>query len=290
MDQAALLRKMTEKKADAPQKTDRTRVIAITSGKGGVGKTNIAANLAISLCRKNKKVLVLDADLGLANMDVLLGLTPKYCLLDLLNGNKELSDILIEGPEGVLILPAGSGIEELSNLEDNEKMSLIEKLDEMWQKIDYMIIDTGAGISQNVIYFNLAAQQTFVVVTPEPTSITDAYALMKILSNNYNQHKFSIIINMSKSEDEATMIFKHLTTVTDRFLNISLDLCGYVIHDNNIRNAVRSQKSLVQMYPKSDASKCIETIAQYIDDNSTELPANDGIGFFWRKMIAAEIL
>lgn len=287
MDQATSLRKIVEKKGIASKKNSFTRVITITSGKGGVGKTNIVANLAIALSKMNKQVLILDADLGLANIDVILGITPKYNMMHLINDEKTIEEIIVTGPNGILILPAASGIENLANLCDEAKLTLSEKLAPLWKKIDYLIIDTGAGISPNVIYFNLAAQETIVVVTPEPTSITDAYALMKILSKNYHQHRFSLIVNMVKTEQEAREIFQHLTTVTDKFLEVAVDFCGYLIEDRNLTNAVRNQKPFIEMFPTSDASCCIKDIAKTIDENHGEMPpTSSGIGFFWQQMIA----
>ena len=171
------------------------RVLSVTSGKGGVGKTNVVTNLAISLARERQKVLIWDADLGLANIDVLLGLKPAYNIQDLLEGTRTLPEILVEGPLGIRVMPASSGVQELAHLGEGQKVRLLSELDEFDDDLDFLLIDTGAGISANVMYFNLAAQEIIVVVTPEPTSITDAYALIKVMSTRYNQKRFKILPN-----------------------------------------------------------------------------------------------
>ncbi|MGC8736949.1 MAG: MinD/ParA family protein [Dissulfurimicrobium sp.] len=194
------------------------RVISFSSGKGGVGKTNIVVNLAIAMADLGQRVMVLDADLGLANIDVILGLTPKYTIDNVFSGYVTLKDVLIEGPSGILILPAGSGVTELLNLGEGEKLFLLDEIEGLGNDIDIMLIDNAAGISENVMYFNLAAQQRVVVATPEPTSITDAYALIKVMVNKYKVNTFSLLINMARDESDALKVFRQLTLVTDRFL------------------------------------------------------------------------
>jgi flagellar biosynthesis protein FlhG len=190
---------MTELKAqaniDSKKSQKPVRVISVTSGKGGVGKTNVVTNLALALAKAGKQVLIWDADLGLANIDVLLGLKPEFNIHHLLNGEKSLNEILVEGPNGVRIMPASSGIQELASLGEGQKVRLLAELDEYDDDLDFLLIDTGAGISGNVMYFNMAAQERIVVVTPEPTSITDAYALVKVMCTRYNQKRFSILPN-----------------------------------------------------------------------------------------------
>jgi len=180
------------------------RVIAITSGKGGVGKTNVAANLAYHLSQMRKKTLILDADMGLANIDVILGIAPKYNLYHVLRGEKALADVIVDGPGGMKILPATSGIPEMAELSRGEKLALIDELDGLGSDLDFMLIDTAAGIAGNVIYFNVAAREIIVVVSPEPTSITDAYALIKILYNNHGEKRFMLLVNIAKNSNEAS--------------------------------------------------------------------------------------
>jgi len=181
----------------------QARVIAITSGKGGVGKTNIVANLGYALCKAGKRVLIFDADLGLGNLDVLLGLTPRYNLSHVLEGQKRLSDIVISGPGQLKILPASSGIQELTRLTHSQKMNLYTDLNVLLADYDIVLIDTAAGISSNVLYFNASANEIMVVVTPEPTSITDAYALMKILSVKYQEKHFRLLVNLAKKRERG---------------------------------------------------------------------------------------
>ena len=232
MDQASGLRQMIDKKAihlyktSKPQKRIKQRsmeipqVITVTSGKGGVGKTNIVGNLAIALKRLGKRVLILDADLGLANIDIIFGLTPKYNINHVINGERDIADILIKGPEDIYIIPAGSGIQELSQLTEGQKLNLLSEFDAIDDWFDIFLIDTGAGISSNVIYFNIAAAERIVLVTPEPTSITDAYALIKVLYTKHGTNTFKILVNMTKGAEEAESVYKNLSSSVDRFLGI----------------------------------------------------------------------
>ena len=192
-----------------------TRIITISSGKGGVGKTNIVANLGYALCRFGKRVLILDADLGLGNLDVLLGLTPEYNLSHVINGEKKLADIVVSGPGHLKILPAASGIQEMTALTQDERHMVFSQLDEFISDFDIMLIDTAAGISSNVLYFNINADENLVVATPEPTSITDAYALMKVLSVKYGSDHFKLVVNAVASEHEADEVFRQINLVAD---------------------------------------------------------------------------
>jgi flagellar biosynthesis protein FlhG len=212
VDQAATLRRITgQKKAilDTMPKEKpviakhKICIISITSGKGGVGKTSIAANLAYLLARMKKKTLIFDADCGLANIDLILGLTPKYNLYHVLKGEKTLKEIIINGPGGIKILPSSSGIQEMSNLSIEQKLALQDQLDALHARPDFMVIDTSAGISENVMYFNMVAKETIVVVTPEPTSMTDAYALIKLLYQRHAKKRFRLLLNIVKTENEA---------------------------------------------------------------------------------------
>ncbi len=178
------------------------RVISVTSGKGGVGKTCCVVNLAISLAREGKRVLVFDADLGLCNLDVMLGLSPKYNINHVLRGEKQIEDVIVKGPEGIMVIPAASGISELTNLNAEQRLALTSSMEMLDKDVDIMIIDTGAGISNNVMFFNTAAQEIIVVVTPEPTSLTDAYALMKVLMKKHGEKSFKLLVNTARGEKE----------------------------------------------------------------------------------------
>jgi flagellar biosynthesis protein FlhG len=257
------------------------RVIAVTSGKGGVGTTNVVVNLALALTQVGKKVLILDADVGLANIDILLGLTPPYNLNHVLRGEKKVSDVVVTGPGGMKIIPASLGTQELTNLTTEQRLFLISELAPLSKEVDIFLIDTGAGISSNVLYFNLAAQENLVVTTPEPTSITDAYALMKILSVGYAKNHFKLLVNSVKDAVEAKEVYQSLSSVTEKFLNLSLDYWGYVLYDRNISRAVRHQRIIVGVYPNSRASQCFFSLAKKVCNSQPDFHSEGGINFFW---------
>ncbi len=294
-DQADTLRQMA-RTAKLSQKADPhsaagladqqgIRVISVTSGKGGVGKSNVVSNLAIALSAQGKKVLLIDADLGLGNLDVLLGLSPVYNLNHVLNGEKSIIDILIDGPAGIKIIPAGSGVQELTSLGQHEKLKLLDELDMLEEQFDILIVDTEAGISENVTYFTVAAQEIFVVVTPEPTSITDAYALIKLLATRYSEHHFKVLVNMAKDSEDALEVFRKLANVAGRFLDISLDYLGCVVKDEKVVEAVKRQKAVTELFPDSEAAHCFATIAKRVIENKRQNRVKGNIQFFFRRML-----
>lgn len=239
---------------------ENTKVISVTSGKGGVGKTNIVANMGISFSKKGKRVLILDADLGLGNLDILLGLAPKYNLSHVISGDKKLSEIIIDFDDRMSILPASSGIDEFTQLTERQQSLIIKELNSVLENFDILLIDTGAGISSAVMYFNTLAEEVIIVVSPEPTSITDAYALMKVLSIKYSASKFKLLINQAKDAKEAKMVFMQLRLVTDRFINVSLEYLGHIQYDSKISTSVKNQKAVVIMFPTTSASLCFKNI------------------------------
>jgi flagellar biosynthesis protein FlhG len=261
------------------------RVISVTSGKGGVGKSNVVSNLAIALSTQGKKVLVIDADLGLGNLDVLLGLSPLYNLNNVLNGEKSISEILIDGPAGIKIIPAGSGVQEFTSLGQHEKLKLLDELDMLEEKFDIMIVDTEAGISENVTYFAVAAQEIIVVVTPEPTSITDVYALIKLLSTKYSEHHFKVLVNMAKDSEDALEVFRKLANVAGRFLDISLDYLGCVVKDEKVVEAVKRQRAVSELFPDSEAAGCFATLAKRVIENTRQTRLKGSIQFFFRRYL-----
>ena len=261
------------------------RVISVTSGKGGVGKSNVVSNLAIAMSAQGKKVLIIDADLGLGNLDVLLGLSPEFNLNHVLNGEKTISDILIDGPAGIKIIPAGSGIQEFTSLGQHEKLKLLDELDMLEEQFDIMIVDTEAGISENVTYFTVAAQEIIVVVTPEPTSITDVYALIKLLSTRYSEHHFKVLVNMAKDSEDALEVFRKLANVAGRFLDISLDYLGCVVKDDKVVEAVKRQKAVSELFPESDAATCFTTLAKRVIENTRQTRLKGNIQFFFRRFL-----
>jgi len=289
VDQAATLRELVNKGTNDRPKTDTARrgkkhrsirVIAITSGKGGVGKTNIAVNLAYALAVMNRKVMVMDADMGLANIDLVLGLTPKYNLYHVLRGEKSLKDVIVKGPRGITVLPASSGIEEMADLSKGYKLTLLDELNALEERPDFMLVDTAAGIAGNVTYFNLAAKEIVVVTSPEPTSMTDAYALMKILFQGYARKRFRLIINMVKNQAEAMEVFHRLRHAMDHFLSLQIELLGYVVYDDRFKEVIKRQKALTELYPHSPASKCLYGIAEKVCDEIPEAVEEGSLVFF----------
>jgi flagellar biosynthesis protein FlhG len=266
------------------------RVIAVTSGKGGVGKTNIVANLGYTFAGMGKKVLILDADLGLGNLDVLLGLAPKYNLSHVIMGEKSVSDIIVQGPGDMLILPASSGIQELTQLTQEQKVQILSELDGMIDSVDVLLIDTAAGISSNVMDFNVTAQEIIVVVSPEPTAITDAYALMKVLSLKYAEKCCKVIVNLADTTQQGREVFRQLNLVADRFLDMTVDYLGSVLFDAKVTKGVKQQKLVSNRYPDSRASKCFEDLARKIFTQPPENVPKGDSNFFWHHLIENNFL
>lgn len=290
MDQALGLREMKREREDEPSPAavappkKQVRVIAVTSGKGGVGKTNIAVSLAYHLSSMKQRSLILDADTGLANVDLILGLTPRYNLYHVLKGERSVAETVVQGPGGIMILPASSGILEMAELSRGQKLTLLDELRDLNESLDFLIIDTAAGIAGNVMFFNAAAKEIIVVVSSEPTSLTDAYALIKVLYQRHAKKRFRLLVNMVKSPAEAKEVYKRLSQATDHFLNLTIEYLGHVLFDEKLGDAVKQQKAMVQLYPQSPASRCLKTIAEKI---CQEKPENDGAGsieFFWEDI------
>lgn len=296
MDQADGLREMVKEKArgigNGKQihmpfvESVTTRAISVASGKGGVGKTNIVGNLAISLGRLGKRVLVLDGDLGLANIDILFGLSPAYNIKHVVNGEKSLSDVIVTGPEDIKIIPAGSGVQELVHLSQGQKLNLLNEFDALEEEYDILLIDTGAGISSNVIYFSIAADERIVVATSEPTSVTDAYALIKVMYTKYGTKTFKLLINMVNDDEEARSVYENLSNAVVRFLKgISLEYMGFIPRDQNLEKAVRQQSTVITRYPESISSMRFCELAGRLIAEPTDNAQDGNIKFFWKKLI-----
>jgi len=253
-DQASSLRRMNQSRL--------IKVIAVTGGKGGVGKTNVTLNTAISLAQQGKRVMVLDADLGLANVDVLLGLRVEKNLSHVLSGECTLDEVLVEGPYGIKIAPASSGSQSMTELTPTEHAGLIRAFSELQSQIDVLIVDTAAGISDMVLSFSKASQDIMMVVCDEPTSLTDAYALIKILNKEHGVFRFKIVANMVRSMREGDELFSKLSKVTNRFLDVALELVAVIPFDENVRKSVRKQKAIVEAFPTSPAAMAIRRLAK----------------------------
>ncbi len=279
LDQAAGLRRIAKPKP--------VKVIAVTSGKGGVGKTNVSVNLAVSMAGSGKEVLLMDADLGLANIDVLLGLHPRYNLADVMKGTRSLEEVIIEGPAGTRVVPASSGVQNMAQLSPMEHAGLIRAFSELSHSLDVLLIDTAAGIADGVISFARAAQEVIVVVCDEPASITDAYAMIKVLNRDHGVHRFRIIANQVHSMQEGRDLFGKLVAVADRFLDVQLDFMGTVPYDDYLRKAIQRQKAVVEAYPRSKAAMAFKTLAQKVDKWPVPQSAGGHMEFFVERLIQA---
>jgi flagellar biosynthesis protein FlhG len=259
------------------------KIVAVTSGKGGVGKTNVVANLSVCLSELGKKVVVLDADFGLANLDVLLGLTPRYHLGHVLFGNKSLAEIMVQGPQGIRIIPASSGLQRMSELTLAQRNHLIESFATLDSDTDYFIIDTAAGISRNVIHFLLAAQEVIVVSAPEPTAIVDAYAVIKIILAEDHDKDIRVLINSVEHPEDAQEVFCQINSVVKRFLNREVDYLGHIERDSHVLQAVRSQMLVTHRFPNALASRSFRNLARRMvqQENSTH-PVD---GLVWEKLL-----
>lgn len=273
MDQAEELRELVRNSNGVKNPT--TRVITVTSGKGGVGKTNTSINLALQLAATGKRVVVLDADFGLANIEVMLGIRPTYNLADLMFKGKELKDIISEGPENIRFISGGSGIQELARMTREQVIYLTGKLAELDSLTDYIIVDTGAGISDNVLEFVIASSEVILVATPEPTSITDAYALLKALNNNADFAKshprIRLVSNRVRNEAEGQLVYKKMNTVVEKFLNFSLEYLGSIPEDENVQKSVMHQQPVVLSAPMAPSTKAFYDIAMRLEGAKVEI-------------------
>ena len=261
-----------------------TRVISFTSGKGGVGKTNSLINIGLALVNEGRRVLILDADLGLANVDILLGLTPKYTLEDLLYNQKNIEDIIVESENGLSVIPAGSGVLSLLNLDANKKSLIISEVERIAKDYDYLLIDTGAGISDDVLFFNTVAMEVVCVINSEPTSLTDTYSLIKVLSQR-GEKDFSILVNNVKNETEAKNAYKKLFMAVEKFLRVKLKYVGFIPSDPIVNEAILEQKAFVDMYPSSEVSRKVVSLAKNMDADFFDFRVKGGIQFFFKELL-----
>ncbi len=263
VDQASGLRAAMN---STPLLRPQVQVIAVSSGKGGVGKTNVVTNVAVASARQGRNVLVMDADLALGNVDILLGLTPQYTIEDVLSGQRRLEEVLVSGPDGIQLLPATSGAESFTQLTHEQQLKLQTAFLELPQVPDLLLIDCAAGISPNVLYFSLVAHETVVLVSPDPTSLTDAYALIKILSTRYHLRMFRLLVNKVKHTQEGKEVFRKFSLVTDRFLSVTLDYMGCIPSDDYVTMAVAQQRAVCDLYPRAPASRAFNSLVSTVQD------------------------
>ncbi len=259
------------------------RVITVTSGKGGVGKTNFAVNLGITLSKLGQKVLLVDADLGLANVDVMLGMIPKYNLGHVLLGEKKIADIITNGPAGMKIIPSGSGMYKLANLGEKKLAQCLAHLNELEKTTDIILIDTGAGLSKNVLKFVLAAGEVIIITTPEPTAITDAYGIIKVIASSKRDLPIRVVVNMVKNEKEAEEVMERLSAVSQRFLGMDLVSLGFIPLDMVVPKAVKEQQPFVIGHPRSAVASSINQIASQLING--EIVATTGSLSFFERLL-----
>lgn len=291
MDQAEQLRNMVREKSQASVPT--ARVITITSGKGGVGKSNVAVNLAVQFRKLNKRVIIFDADIGLANVEVMLGAVPKYNLSDLIYGGKSIRDIITVGPMDIGFISGGSGISGLNNLTKDQIVFLVHSLAELNELADVIIIDTGAGISDSVLEFVIASPEILLVTTPEPSSLTDSYSLLKALHRSPSfletKRKVDLVANKVLSEEEGDGVYQRVNSVVERFLNGSVNFLGMIPSDTKLEKAVRAQKVVSMQYPEAESSKAFEILAKNLLNHDNELyTMHKGITQLFIKFITRE--
>lgn len=281
----SLLRKNIMNSPQLAVADHKVRCIAVTGGKGGVGKTNISINLATSFSKLNKRVMLLDADFGLANVDVVLGLTPERNLLHVIENKCSLQDILLDGPENIKIVPASSGVKRMANLNSFEQSGLISAFSDMGDHVDVMIVDTAAGISDSVVHFARAAGEVVVVVCDEPASIADAYALIKVLSRDYAVNKVSVISNQVESKAHGEMLFNQILKVINKYLDVSVTYLGAVPDDAYLKKAVKRQLAVTVAYPRSRSSVAFKEIAKTINSRKIEEFSSGNLEFFAEQLV-----
>jgi len=261
------------------------RVIAVTGGKGGVGKTSVSVNLATGLAAAGRRVVLLDGDLGLANVDVLLGLSPRYTLAHVLNGERTLDEILVTSRQGFKIVPAASGAADLAGMGSAGHLSLVQAFSTLATRLDVLLIDTAAGIAPGVLQFSQAAQHVLVVVTDEPASITDAYALIKVLSRDHGVTRFRIVANMSRGQGEGENLFNKLERVTSRFLDVILAYAGEIPDDEHMRRAIRVQRPVLDAHPASPAARAFKKLAASADTWPVPAGPRGNLEFFVERLV-----
>jgi flagellar biosynthesis protein FlhG len=265
--------------------THPVRVIAVTGGKGGVGKSTVAVNLATGLAAAGRRVVLLDGDLGMANVDVLLGLSPRYTLAHVLSGERTLDEILVSAPQGFMVVPAASGAADLANLDTAAHLGLVQGFSALGARVDVLIVDTAAGIAPGVLQFSQAAQQVLIVLCDEPASMTDAYALVKVLSRNHGVRNFRVLANMAASCAAGESLFKRFEGVTARFLDVVLEYAGSIPEDEALRRAVRAQRPVLEAFPSSPAARAFKKLTACADTWPAPAGPRGNLEFFVERLI-----
>ncbi len=261
------------------------KTIAITSGKGGVGKSTLTANIAYALALQGKKVLIFDGDLGMANVDIMFGVKASGSILEVLHGDKDISEILVPLTPNISLIPGGSGLVELGRLSAFERRSLVDSVASLEHSFDYMLIDTAPGISDNVLYLNAAAQMSAVIINPDPASLADSYALIKVLHQEYKENKFAIICNQVGTELEGLGLFNRFNDVVNKFLCIGLDYCGSLAMDPLFRKSTQTQRLIMRHEPQSQSARSIQVITSKLQRKTLDLDAKAGLQFFWEQVV-----
>jgi len=261
------------------------QVIAVTGGKGGVGKTSISVNLAAALAAAGRRVVLLDGDLGLANVDVFLGLSPRYTLAHVLSGERTLEEVIVTAPQGFRIVPAASGIADMANLDARAHLGLVQAFSQLTTQVDVMIVDTAAGIGHGVTQFSQAAQHVLVTICDDPASLTDAYALVKVLSRNHGVSRFRVVTNMSRAQGAGAELFQRFERVTTRFLDVILDFVGEIPEDEYLRHSIRAQRPVTEAYPGSPAAQAFKKLAGRADTWPIPASPRGNLEFFVERLV-----
>lgn len=282
LDQAASLRKLVDEDENKSSSNPRkSKIITITSGKGGVGKSNFVVNLGVFLQSEGKKVLIFDADLGMGNDDVLMGLYPKNNIFDIIFTDLTLRDIIIEGSNGVSLIPAGTGLNKIEELTDEQRSTFLEKLEHL-DEFDYILMDTGAGVSKDILAFISASEELIIITTPEPTSLTDAYSLIKATDYFKLKSKAKVIVNKAFTKEEGVETYNKFNRAVSKFLKIKVEYLGCIIDDKKLVQSVRQQKPFVLLYPNCEASKCIMSIGMKLIGQDTA--SSDGAKGLFKRL------